>query len=76
MLGFDLLNHPELLEGPTLAARSAAWFWRKHNLNALADADDQVEICKRVNGGTNGLDERLAFYNKARTTLCTGKEPA
>jgi putative chitinase len=69
MLGVDLLNYPELLEGPTLASRSAAWFWRKHNLNALADADDQVEICKRINGGKNGLQERIDFYDAARKVL-------
>jgi putative chitinase len=66
MLGFDVLNNPELLEGPTLAARSAGWFWKKHGLNDLADKDDQVAICKRINGGTNGLAERLAFYKSAR----------
>lgn len=66
MLDFDLLNNPELLEGPTLASRSAAWFWQKRGLNDLADKDDQVAICKRINGGTNGLQDRLAFYDIAR----------
>jgi putative chitinase len=70
MLGFDLLNNPELLEGPTLASRSAAWFWQKHGLNELADKDDQVAICKRINGGTNGLQDRLAFYEAAKK-VCT-----
>jgi putative chitinase len=70
MLGFDLLNNPELLEGPTLASRSAAWFWQKRGLNELADKDDQVAICKRINGGTNGLQERLAFYEAAKK-VCT-----
>jgi len=69
MLGFDLLSFPELLEGPTLAARSAAWFWRKHGLNALADAGEQVEICRRINGGKNGLQERLNFYAEARKVI-------
>lgn len=69
MLGFDLLNAPELLEGPTLAARSAAWFWCRNKLNDLADKNDQVAICHRVNGGENGLAERLAFYDEARKVL-------
>jgi putative chitinase len=76
MLGFDLLNFPDLLEGPTLASRSAAWFWRKNNLNALADIDDQVAICHRVNGGENGLAERLAFYVVAKQTLSLGRAAA
>lgn len=70
MLGFDVLNNPALLEGPTLASRSAAWFWQNHGLNDLADKGDQVAICKRINGGTNGLNERLAFYEAARK-VCT-----
>lgn len=69
MLGCDFINNPELLETPPLAARSAAWFWRKHGLNELADADDQTAICKRINGGVNGLAERIAFYAAARKVL-------
>lgn len=75
MLGFDLLNHPELLEGPTLASRSAAWFWNKHGLNDLADKDNQVEICRRINGGTNGLNERLAFYETAQQLFELSTQP-
>ena len=75
MLGIDLLNHPELLEGPTLASRSAAWFWRKNNLNALADSDNQVAICHRINGGENGLAERLAFYQAAQQLFASPTQP-
>lgn len=61
-LGLDLINHPELLELPLNACRSAAWFWYAAGLNAAADAGDQLYITKRINGGTNGLHERLAFF--------------
>src|SRR5258707_58804 len=33
-LDLPLLFHPELLESPDNACRSAAWFWDKHGLNA------------------------------------------
>jgi putative chitinase len=68
-LGLDLINHPELLEQPVNACRSAAWFWRSHGLSELADAGDQVKITRRINGGTNGLAERLAFFELARKEL-------
>jgi putative chitinase len=68
-LGLDLLANPELLELPVNAARSAAWFWRAHGLNELADAGDQRAVCKRVNGGYNGLAERLAFFEVAQGVL-------
>lgn len=68
-LGLDLLAQPELLEQPVNACRSAAWFWRTHGLNELADAGDQVKVTRRVNGGTNGLAERLALFAVAQRVL-------
>lgn len=68
-LGLDLLTLPELLEGIPAAFRSAAWFWNSKSLNTLADAGDFVGITKRINGGTNGLEDRLAYYGKAKTAL-------
>jgi len=64
-----LLRTPELLEQAEWAAKSAAWFWNSRNLNALADAGDFVSITRRINGGTNGLAERQAFYDKALKVL-------
>jgi len=68
-LGVDLLAHPELLETPEYAVRSACLFWLMRGLNALADTGDQVAVTKRVNGGTNGLAERLAFFKVAAKVL-------
>lgn len=61
-----LLKNPEILEQPQDACRSAGWFWFTHGLNALADAGNFLRITKVINGGTNGLAEREAFYNKAK----------
>jgi putative chitinase len=68
-LSLDLLAQPELLEQPVNACRSAAWFWRTHGLNELADAGDQVKVTRRINGGTNGLAERLALFAVAQRVL-------
>ena len=65
-LGVDILAAPELLEGVVLACRSAAWFWRGHGLNELADKGDFLLITKRINGGTNGYAERLRYYERAK----------
>ncbi|WP_122418505.1 glycoside hydrolase family 19 protein [Pseudomonas viridiflava] len=64
-LGLDLVSHPELLEQPQHAAMSAAWYWSSRGLNSLADKGDFLLITKRINGGTNGLSERLALYGRA-----------
>jgi putative chitinase len=68
-LGLDLINHPELLELPQHAAMSAAWFWKQKGLNDLADRDDFNTITRRINGGLNGLQDRLEIWKKAREVL-------
>ncbi|MDO9235962.1 MAG: glycoside hydrolase family 19 protein [Aquabacterium sp.] len=65
-LGIDLLRHPEQLAEPELAARSAAWYWQSRGLNALADVGDFRRITLRINGGTNGMADRLALYAAAK----------
>jgi len=68
-LGVDLINQPELLAQPELAARSAAWFWQTHGLNELADDRDFLHITRTINGGTNGYENRLALYLAAQAAL-------
>lgn len=68
-LQLDLISHPELLEVPTNAARSAGWFWSKEGLNELADADEFETITRRINGGLNGEADRLALYTAAKHAL-------
>jgi len=68
-LDIDCVEQPELLEQPINACRSAAWFWKSHGLNELADKGDQVKVTRRINGGTNGLADRLALFENAREVL-------
>jgi putative chitinase len=48
---------------------SAAWFWATKGLNTLADAGEFERITRRINGGLNGLADRLALWEKARAVL-------
>ncbi|WP_122593309.1 glycoside hydrolase family 19 protein [Pseudomonas viridiflava] len=68
-LGLDLIHNPELLEQPEHAAMSAAWYWSSRGLNSLADKGDFLLITKRINGGTNGLADRQALYDRALKVL-------
>jgi putative chitinase len=68
-LGLDLINHPELLELPEWASKSAAWFWSTRGLNGLADAGAFDKITRRINGGQNGAEERRALYERALEVL-------
>ena len=64
-----LTHNPAILEGRELACRSAAWFWRSRGLNDLADAGDFIRITRRINGGLNGISDRLTHYDLARSEL-------
>ena len=65
-LGLDLISHPELLEEPPAAARSAGWYWASRNLNQYADDDRFGAITRLINGGYNHLDERIRYWLRAR----------
>ena len=58
----EALQHPEIVEQPKYAAESAGWFWDVNKLNTLADAQDVGGMCRRINGGYNGLDDRQMKY--------------
>ena len=64
-----LLNTPELLEHPVYASMSAAWFWQTRGLNGLADREEFLQITKKINGGTNGLEDRQKLYERALAVL-------
>ena len=68
-VGVDFISNPILLEQPPYAVDSAGWFWKTHNLNPLADADDILHITKKINGGINGLDDRKHRLQIAKTVL-------
>lgn len=65
-----LLQQPELLEQPQWACTSAAWFWQSNGLNELADKDQFTTITRRINGGLNGLEDRLQLWTRAKAVLC------
>lgn len=73
-LGLLLEDQPELLEQAEHAAQSAAWWWAKHGLNELADADRIQDIGSIINTGKpgrvpHGAAERKALYDIAVRVL-------
>jgi putative chitinase len=79
LLDVDLVAEPPRAAMPDVAFRVAGLFWSKNGLNELADlstADAFKQITRRINGGTNGLAERQAFYAVARTVLGVAEAPS
>lgn len=70
---FDKVVDENVTDNPDLVATkypllSAAWFWNSRTLNTLADKGasdaDVTAITKKVNGGTHGLEDRIAKFKK------------
>ena len=62
----ETIAYLETVDG---AIESACWFWKSRGLNAVCDSDDIVKMTKLINGGTIGLDDRKAHYEKAKSVL-------
>ena len=65
-LGLDLLSNPDLLLQPDISALAAAWFWSNAGCNVLADGGKFEAVTRKINGGLNGLDDRLARFEYAK----------
>jgi putative chitinase len=64
-----LLDDPDRLTDPVVAALSAGWFWQSKGLNLFADEEDVEGMTKRVNGGTIGLEQRASLHAAAMEAL-------
>ncbi len=68
-----LLTNPELLEQPEYAVKSAFIFWNDKKLNTLADQGDTPAIIKaitkKINGGYNGLQERMDYFARIKNFI-------
>jgi predicted chitinase len=88
LLGLDLEAKPHLAAEPVNGFRIAALYWKLGGLNELADhlslKGDDVDvgdraivkrITKRINGGTNGLADRVKYFKVAKQVLHGEEHP-
>jgi putative chitinase len=68
-LGIDFVTNPQLLETIPYSIISAGWYWDKAKLNVIADKDDVMAVSKKVNGGTNGLQERIKWLEHFKKVI-------
>lgn len=68
-INMPLEQVPEYLVSFDGAVDSACWFWSTNNLNKWADEDDIKELTRRINGGYNGLEDRISHYDHAKQIL-------
>jgi putative chitinase len=68
-LGIDFVMEPDLVATPKYAALTAGWFWDTHKINVPADVNDTTKVTKIINGGTIGLNERIALTQQSLAAL-------
>lgn len=62
----DALGNPDMLLSFPDDLKSALFYWWKNGCNELADEDDARAITKRINGGFNGLSNRLFLLRRLK----------
>lgn len=68
--GVDYVANPDpVADDPMISAEAAGWFWVKNKLPPLAERDDVRAVTKRINGGFNGLDDRMHNLFRAKAVL-------
>jgi len=72
LLELDLEERPEQAAEPRVAFQIAALYWLDRGINALADVADFTGVTRAINGGTNGLPDRLARLAKAQALFGGG----
>lgn len=69
-LGIDIVNLPDLVRKDTgIAAQVAMWWLWDSGLQSYFDADDVRGATRRINGGLNGISDRIARLERAKRVL-------
>lgn len=68
-MNVDVSNPDVVAKDKKISLMSAIWFWNKNGLNKLADTGDITSMTKRINGGYNGLEDRVAHYEQTLKKL-------
>lgn len=67
--GLPVLASPDLLAEPDNGMLAGCIYWRERGCARLSDSNDFVELTRRINGGTNGLADRIAARQRAALIL-------
>jgi len=66
--GNDVIAEPGLVSS-VFPVEAALYFWEVNDLTRWADRGDIKGLSRRVNGGYNGLAQRMAITHKASDIL-------
>jgi len=61
-LGLPLEADPTLASNPEIGAKVAISYWKTIVVPKVSDFSDTTRVTKLINGGKNGLDDRLKYF--------------
>lgn len=64
LVGVDLEAQPDLMLRPAISAAVCGAYWHARNLGRLADEGDMISVTRGINGGHNGLEDRILRYRR------------
>jgi putative chitinase len=70
----DFVANPDAVNTDPWEGLVPIWYWSTRNLNEWADQNDIETITKKINGGKNGLGDRIDRYGRLAIVTC-GYEP-
>lgn len=70
----DFVATPDAVVTDPWEGLVAIWYWETREMNTLADRGDDTAITKVINGGYNGLSERVTLTDAARLMLSGAKD--
>jgi putative chitinase len=65
----DFVAKPDLVTTDPWEGLAPLWYWSTRKLNAYADRNDIETITKKINGGKNGLVDRIDYYGRISLVL-------
>lgn len=65
----NFVTNPDLINTDPWEGLVPIWYWSSRNCNKLADTNNIEQITRKINGGLNGYEYRLEYYDRASLVL-------
>ncbi|MDP9837618.1 putative chitinase [Neorhizobium huautlense] len=66
----DFVANPDAVNSDPWEGLAPIWYWSTRKLNTWADQNDIETITKKINGGKNGLADRIDYYGRIGLVVC------
>ena len=67
----DFISKPDYLVMPSYGFQASVWYWMSNKLNqyCTGTTNDFITLTRKINGGINGLEDRINKWNRAKNVM-------